>query len=376
VTQIPAARLDRYRELWADELAGAALYRGLAEHADDRRRGVFLALAAAEERHAEHWARLLREGGVTKLTPPRLPLRVRALRRMARHFGPDAVLPFVLRAEAADAEKYQRVAEATPAMVDQERRHGRVLAALRGGAAAASTGDRVVQSERRHRRAGAGGALRASVFGVNDGLVSNFSLVMGVAGGTSGRSLVLLAGVAGLVAGAFSMASGEWVSVRSQREFYEHELAIERDELAAFPEEEREELELIYQAKGIDPAEAKALVANIMERPDVALDTMAREELGLDPAELGSPWVAAGSSFAAFAMGAFVPVLPFLVGSGTAATFAAALMSVTALFVVGAAISIFTGRGAARSGLRMAVIGAVVATITFFVGKAVDAGVN
>jgi vacuolar iron transporter family protein len=335
---------------------------------------VFLALAAAEERHAEHWARLLRQGGVTKLTPPRLPLRVRALRQLARHFGPDAVLPFVLRAEAADAEKYERVAEATPAMADQERRHGRMLAALRGGAA--STGDRVMRSERRHRRAGAGGALRASVFGVNDGLVSNFSLVMGVAGGTSGRSLVLLAGVAGLVAGAFSMASGEWVSVRSQREFYEHELAIERDELAAFPEEEREELELIYQAKGIEPAEAKALVANIMERPDVALDTMAREELGLDPALLGSPWVAAGSSFAAFAVGAFVPVLPFLVGSGTAATFAAALMSVTALFVVGAAISIFTSRGAVRSGIRMAVIGSVVATITFFVGKAVDAGVG
>ncbi len=191
------------------------------------------------------------------------------------------------------------------------------------------------RSEGRHR-AGIGGALRAGVFGVNDGLVSNFSLVMGVAGGTSNRSIVLLAGVAGLVAGAFSMASGEWVSVRSQRELYENELRIEEQELAAFPEEEREELELIYQAKGVDPAEAKALVANIMARPDVALDTLAREELGLDPRTLASPWVAAGTSFAAFAVGAFLPVVPFFFGGGLAAVVASALLSVLALFGVGA----------------------------------------
>jgi VIT1/CCC1 family predicted Fe2+/Mn2+ transporter len=328
-------------------------------------------LADAEQRHADHWARLLHEGGVTKLAPPRLPLRVRVLRALAARFGPDAVLPVVLRAEAADADKYRRVAEAPAAMAAQERRHGRMLAALGGGG---SAGGSILRSERRHR-AGAGGTLRASVFGVNDGLVSNFSLVMGMAGGTSGRSFVLLAGIAGLVAGAMSMASGEWVSVRSQREFYEHELAIERDELTAFPEEEREELELIYQAKGVDPAEAKALVASIMDRPDVALDTLAREELGLDPAELGSPWTAAISSFFSFAVGAFVPVLPFLIGSGTAAAIAAVFLSVLALFLVGAVISVFTGRGAARSGLRMALIGALVATITFCIGKAVGAAI-
>jgi VIT1/CCC1 family predicted Fe2+/Mn2+ transporter len=371
VSEDVASRLDRYRELWADELAGAALYRGLAEHADGRRRDVFLALADAEQRHADHWARLLREGGVTKLEPPRLPLRVRVLRALAARLGPDAVLPVVLRAEAADADKYRRIAEAPAAMAAQERRHGRMLAALRSGTTA---GGGIGRSERRHRT-GAGGTLRASVFGVNDGLVSNFSLVMGMAGGTTGRSFVLLAGIAGLVAGALSMASGEWVSVRSQRELFEHELAIERDELAAFPEEEREELELIYQAKGVDAAEAKALVASIMERPDVALDTMAREELGLDPAELGSPWAAAISSFLSFAIGASIPVVPFLIGSGTAATVVAALMSVTALFLVGAAISVFTGRSAARSGLRMAVLGALVATVTFFIGKAVGAAV-
>jgi vacuolar iron transporter family protein len=364
---------DRYRELWADELAGAALYRGLAEHADDRRRGVFLALADAEQRHAEHWARQLQAAGVTDLRPPRLPFRVRALCRMAQWFGIDTVLPIVLRAEAADADKYRQAPDAPATMAAQERRHGRMLAVLgRGGTGTA--GERIVRSETRHR-ASSGGTIRASVFGANDGLVSNFSLIMGVAAGSSGRSVVLLAGVAGLAAGALSMASGEWVSVRTQRELYEHELAIERDELTTFPEEEQEELELIYQAKGVDAGEAKALVDQIMQRPDVALDTLAREELGFDPKDMASPWVAAGSSFASFAIGAFIPLLPFLLASGTAAGIAAASMSVTALFLIGATMSVFTGRGVLRSGLRMALLGSVVATVTFFIGKAVDAAV-
>jgi vacuolar iron transporter family protein len=366
-------QVARFKEMWADELAGAALYRGLAEHAGDESKArIYRSLAEAEERHAAHWARLLQEAGVTRLRPPRLPFRVRALRTLARVLGTDTVLPIVLRAEAADADKYQQVAEAPAAMAAQEAAHGKVVAAMRGGDTA---GGRIAASEGRHR-AGVGGALRASVFGVNDGLVSNFSLVMGVAGGTSSKGIVLLAGVAGLVAGAFSMASGEWVSVRSQRELYENELRIEREELVAFPEEEREELELIYQAKGIDPVEAKALVDNIMSRPDVALDTLAREELGLDPGGLGSPWLAAGSSFTAFALGAALPVVPFFFGEGLAATATAAALSVAALFGVGAALTVFTGRHAGRSGLRMALIGAVVATATFLVGKLVGVGID
>ncbi len=364
--------LAKYREMWEDELGGAALYRALAEHADEQRQPIFLALAEAEERHAAHWARLMRDAGVTDLKPPRLPFRIRVLRQLAKRFGTDTVLPIVLRAEASDADKYRGVAAAPAAMAAQEAMHGKVVAAMRGGNTA---GGRIAASEGRHR-AGIGGALRASVFGVNDGLVSNFSLVMGVAGGTPNKSIVLLAGIAGLVAGAFSMASGEWVSVRSQRELYENELRIEEQELSAFPEEEREELELIYQAKGIDPAEAKALVANIMSRPDVALDTLAREELGLDPRTLASPWVAAGSSFAAFAVGAFIPVVPFLFGGGATAVVTSALLSVVTLFGVGAPISEFTGRHAGRSGLRMAAIGALVATVTFLIGKLVGVSVT
>lgn len=365
-------RLEKFRALWVDELGGAALYRSLAEHADEQRRPIFLALAEAEARHAEHWARQLRAAGVSDLKPPRLPFRVRVLRQLARRLGTEAVLPIVLRAEAADADKYRSVAEAPAAMAAQEVMHGKVVAAMRGGTTA---GGRIAASEGRHR-ASIGGALRALVFGVNDGLVSNFSLVMGVAGGTSDRSIVVLAGVAGLVAGAFSMASGEWISVRTQRELYENELSIEEEELDAFPEEEREELELIYQAKGVHPEEARALVDSIMQRPDVALDTLAREELGLDPGGLGSPWVAAGSSFAAFAVGALLPLLPFLFGGGTAAIVASAALSALALFVVGASISVFTGRHAGRSGLRMMVIGVLVAGATFLVGTAVGVGVN
>jgi VIT1/CCC1 family predicted Fe2+/Mn2+ transporter len=330
---------------------------------------VFLQLAAAEHRHAEHWARLLRDAGVEPRRP-HIPFRVRALCFLARHFGTEAVLPMMLRAEAAEADRYRADAEATDAMVEQEAAAGRTIAAMQG----IPTGGRIARSEGRHRTA-VGGALRAVVFGVNDGLVSNFSLVMGVAGGTTNNSIVLLAGIAGLMAGAFSMASGEWISIRSQRELYENELRIEQEELRAFPEEEREELEMIYRAKGIAPETARALVDTIMKRSEVALDTLAREELGLDPATLGSPWVAALSSFAAFALGAALPVIPFVFGSGTAPTVIAAVISVLALFGVGAATSIFTGRHAGRSGLRMASIGAVVAVVTFFVGKAVGQNV-
>ena len=276
-----AKRLDRLQAMYADELAGGTLFRGLADYADDERRAVFLQLADAEERHAEHWAQLLRKEGIDPKRP-RVPFRVKALCFLARHFGTEAVLPLMLRTEAAEADRYRDDAEATPTMAKQEAAAGRTIAAMQG----IPPGGRIARSEGRHRT-GVGGVLRASVFGMNDGLVSNFSLVMGVAGGTATKSFVVLAGVAGLVAGALSMASGEWISIRSQVELYQNELRIEREELRAFPEEEREELELIYRAKGFTPEAARVLVDSIMRRSDVALDTLAREELGLDPRASG-----------------------------------------------------------------------------------------
>lgn len=355
--------------MYADEVNGGVLFRGLADHAEPRRRDLFLQLAASEERHASHWAGLLRDAGVEPRTP-RVPFRVHALCRLARWFGTEAVLPVMLRTEAAEADRYRSDDEATDLMAQQERAAGRTIAAMQG----ISEGGRIARSEGGHR-AELGGVLRAVVFGANDGLVSNFSLVMGVAGGTANNSIVLLAGIAGMVAGALSMASGEWVSIRSQRELYENELRIEREELRAFPEEERDELEMIYRAKGISSDAARTLVDAIMNRDDVALDTLAREELGLDPGALASPWIAAVSSFLAFLLGAALPVIPFLFGSGVAPTLVAAVLSLLALFVVGASTSIFTGRHAGRSGLRMALIGAVVAAVTFGIGNVVGAAV-
>jgi VIT1/CCC1 family predicted Fe2+/Mn2+ transporter len=221
----------------------------------------------------------------------------------------------------------------------------------------------------RHRNVGTGGNLRAAVFGVNDGLVSNCSLILGVAGATASGGVVLLSGIAGLLAGAFSMAAGEWVSVRSQREMFEYQIGLERKELAEYPAEEAQELALIYEARGLPPDEAAALATSTIADPARALDTLAREELGLNPDELGSPWGAAASSFLSFAVGAFVPVAPFLVLGGDAALGTAIGITAVALFGVGAAISLFTGRSAVRDGLRMLAIGSVAGAATYGIGR-------
>jgi VIT1/CCC1 family predicted Fe2+/Mn2+ transporter len=223
--------------------------------------------------------------------------------------------------------------------------------------------------EGRHRQIG-GNALRAAVLGANDGLVSNFSLVMGVAGASAAREPVLIAGVAGLLAGSLSMALGEWLSVQSSRELYENQIAVEREELAAFPAEEEEELRLIYEAKGIDADDARRLAHRIVTGdPAVALDTMAREELGIDPDELGgSAWVAAITSFVLFAAGAIIPLVPFLVAANAVAIVASAVLSGLALFGLGAAITLLTGRHAVRSGLRQVGFGLAAAAITFGIG--------
>jgi VIT1/CCC1 family predicted Fe2+/Mn2+ transporter len=216
-----------------------------------------------------------------------------------------------------------------------------------------------------------GGNLRAAIFGVNDGLVSNASLIMGIAGANAEQHTLLLAGVAGLVAGAFSMASGEYVSVRSQRELFEYQIGLERDELEKYPDEEAAELALIYAARGVPLAEAKRFSDSLIAQPQHALDTLAREELGLNPDELGSPWGAAVSSFAAFAIGAAIPLLPFLLAQGKTALTVSIAVSAITLLGVGAALSLFTGRGALRSGLRMLAIGLAAGALTYLIGKIV-----
>ncbi len=363
--------LQRYYDLWADEVAGVALYRDLAEVTEGERREIFLGLAESEERHVNHWRRLLERAGVTDLTPPKATVRNRVLTRMARRFGADAVLPIMLRQEASNAARYRSFSAAPNIFADQETANSKALAAMSGEA----EGGQIRSSEGRHRGGGAGGWLRATVFGFNDGLVSNLGLVMGAAGGSDNRRLVLLVGLVGLVAGAFSMASGEWLSVSSQRELYEREIAIEREELLHDPAEEARELALIYRAKGIPKAQADALVEQIMSDPDTALDTLAREELGISPGELGSPWVAAGSSILAFGLGAVIPLLPYLFGSGSVVLAIAAGISALALFAVGIATSVFTARGAVRTGLRMVLVGAVISVLTYGLGSLVGSSV-
>jgi len=216
---------------------------------------------------------------------------------------------------------------------------------------------------------GKSGALRAATFGLNDGLVSNLSLIMGVAGAAATNHFIIVAGLAGLLAGAFSMGAGEYVSMKVQRELFERLIHLEAHELATEPQEEHEELAKIYEAKGLPPALAMEVTAAIHRDPELALKTHAREELGLDPDQLGSPWGAALSSFSTFSLGAVMPLLPFLFGSGGAAVAAAVAVSAVALFTVGAFLTRFTGRPPWLSGARMLAVGAIAAGITFGIGS-------
>ncbi len=226
----------------------------------------------------------------------------------------------------------------------------------------------VAEVGRRHRGVETGGNLRAAVFGINDGLISNASLILGVAGATADPRFIVLSGAAGLIAGAFSMAAGEYVSVRSQKEMYEYQIRLEKEELEQYPEEEAEELALIYEARGVPREEALRMARSLTADPELALATLAREELGLNPEELGSPWGAALASFVSFAIGAAIPLAPFLVGGGDSALAAAIALSACALFAVGATLSLFTGRSAGMSGARMLGIGAAAGTFTYLIG--------
>ena len=364
----------RWRELLASERDAAALYSRLAESETGERQQIFRDLAAIELEHAAHWESKLRSAGAEVPAPGRPSLRTRLLGAAAGRLSVQAVLPLIERAERADAGMYDRDPDALPGMAADERAHARTLAHLLDG----GKPDPVAQIARRERwhRGDRSGALRAGVFGVSDGLVSNTALVMGFAGSGTSHTVTLLAGVAGLLAGSFSMAAGEYISMSSQREMYQREISLEAQELAENPEEERAELVLLYRAKGLSRSDAEYLADKIMADKKVALDTLAREELGLDPTALGSPWSAAISSFLAFAVGAFVVVLPYLIGSGTAALVAAIVLAAVALLCVGGGIGALNGRPVVRSALRQLLFGAVAAAVTYGVGHLIGAAIR
>lgn len=363
--------VDRFREYLQEEVDGIYIYETLAElEKDDELRGIYAKLIVAEERHRDLWREQLRNAGVddTPGTPSR---RSRILMWLARRFGAALVLPIVRSFEMDATSMYigDPVAEAAGLPAD-EASHARVFGALAGTPGGVS-GSIIGRLELRHRALGGGNALRASVLGANDGLVSNLALVMGVVGAAPGQATIVLVGIAGLVAGAFSMALGEWISVTSSREAAEAQLEIERQEIELMPEAEQEELALIYQAKGLPEAQAQALAAQIMSNPETALATLAREELGLVPEDLGSPWTAAIASFLLFSVGAVLPVIPFLFSGAYQAVFVSTALSALGLFVLGASITLLTGRSAWFSGARQVALGLAAAAITFGIGTVV-----
>lgn len=358
----------------ASEQDAAALYDRLAAAETGERQAVLAELADVERKHAAHWETRLRDAGVPVPARSAVSIRTRVLGLAARRLSTASVLPLIERAERADANMYDHEPTAAATMAAEERGHARTLANLIQGGRPGPQ-EQISRREGWHR-SDRSGTLRAAVFGVSDGLVSNTALVMGFAGSGSSRSAIMLAGVAGLLAGAFSMAAGEYVSMSSQREMYERELSLEAQELEESPEEEREELVLLYRAKGMDKTQAEQVADKIMSDHAVALDTLAREELGLDPEALGSPWSAAGSSLVAFAVGAMVVVLPYLFTGGAVALTSAIVLSVLAMAAVGAGVGMLNGRAPLRSAVRQIVVGSAAALVTYGVGFAIGVSVS
>jgi VIT1/CCC1 family predicted Fe2+/Mn2+ transporter len=364
------ADIARWRHNWQHEQAGAQLLHALARRARDPRQAAALErLARREEAHALHWALHLQAAG-QPLPPPAPALADRLLLALARRLPPRELLPVVAAEAVRSHDRYAAEPDAAP-IAASEREVARQATAL------AYPGVPLVEAAREHRRSAAkSGSLRAAVFGINDGLVSNLSLVMGVAGATPDNQWILLSGFAGLLAGAFSMGGGEFISMLAQRELAEKELAIEREEIATRPEAELENLARIYEEKGLPPDQAREVAQRLMADPEVALDTIAREQLGLDPQELGSPRAAALASFVSYAAGAAIPLLPFLFLQGTAAILAALVLGALSLFGVGVLVSFFTARNPVVSGLRMLAVGLGAAAVTHGIGRLIGVAIH
>ena len=368
----------RYRANLQKEIDGAALYIALAEvESKSEISDVYRRLAASEEKHASVWRARLQDLG--EKSPPSHPSwRAYVMRFFVRRFGAQFVLPTISANETADSLAYDSQPEAVTNGVDMpadEKSHARLMAAV-SGPTGGVIGSEVARIEGRHRASG-GNALRAAVLGANDGLVSVLSLTMGAAGANLGGHGVLITGIAGLLAGASSMALGEWLSVQSSRELYQNQIRIEAEEIEQAPLEEQEELALIYQAKGLPRDRATELAAHMMADKTHILDTLSREELGIDPKELGgSPWVAAITSFFLFSAGAIVPLFPYIFLNGTTAILASLGLGALALFLTGAAITLMTGKNVWVSGFRQVIIGLLAALLVFGVGKLIGVSVG
>jgi len=333
---------------WREEMQSAFLYQVLVETEPDAvKRKLFSSLREAALSQAQIILdRVHQEGGAP---PPKFhpSVRARVVAGLIRRLNPRRILPVLAAMKVRGISVY-------------------VAGTVPGGHPMPTT---VEDVGGRHREVGSGGNLRAAVFGINDGLVSNTSLIMGVAGASGDSRMLLLSGIAGLLAGAFSMAAGEYISIRSQRDLYEYQIGLEQEELALYPEEEQEELALIYSARGLPMDQARQVAADMLRNPQHALDTLSREELGLNPENLGSSWGAAVSSFLAFSLGALIPLFPlFIMATTRSALSMAVIVSITALFAVGAALSLFSGKNAVWGGIRMLLIGCAAGLATYLIG--------
>jgi len=357
------------------EVDAAFLYERIATaESDSGIAHIFRQLSEIEHGHAEKMLERMQEQGMQGTLPPP-SWRARVLDRIGKMFGYDYIIGVMMDTEKSIAQAVvsQKNAEKIP-VTGEEGNHVKILQSLLTNQHKVS-GEQLSRIEGRHKTVG-GNALRAAVLGANDGLVSNLSLVMGVAGATSGRSEILLAGSAGLLAGALSMALGEWISVKSSQELYERQMELEMDEIVANPEGELKEITLIYIAKGIPEAQAHEMARQVMSDPQHAHELLIKEELGINPEELkSSAWEAAITSFVLFAIGAIIPVAPFFWGGGFTAIAASVVFSTIGLFIIGSAITLFTGKSIWFSGTRQVVFGLLAAAITFGIGRLIGVSI-
>ena len=358
------------------EVDACFLYLKIAEAETDASiASVFRHLSEIEGSHAAGMlAGLAKQGIHIPMPPP--SWRARVLNRIGKIFGYDYIIGVMMDTEKSIAQAVVRQKDQSNIPIKgDEGNHVKILQSLLNNQNKVS-GEQLSRIEGRHKTVG-GNALRAAVLGANDGLVSNLSLVMGVAGATSGQSGILLAGSAGLLAGALSMALGEWISVKSSQELYERQMALEMDEISTNPEGELKEITLIYIAKGIPEAQAHEMAVNVMSDPAHAHALLIKEELGINPEDLkSSAWEAAITSFILFAIGAIIPLAPFFWASGYTAIVTSVVFSTLGLFIIGAAITLFTGRNVWFSGMRQVVFGLLAAAITFGIGRMIGVSIT
>lgn len=343
---------DELLQSWLAEKRSAYLYLLLADKEEGTpQASLFRRLGQEAENQAGIWQEKITQIGRRVPEPLPVDARTRTVAALIRFLPPKSILVVLAAMKVRGLSVYTH---SLPAHSQPET---------------------IEEIGKRHQNRATGGNLRAAIFGMNDGLVSNAALICGISGAVSAQDphMIVYAGIAGLLAGAFSMAAGEYVSVLSQREMFEYQIGLEAEELKLYPKEEAMELALIFEARGIEKEDAEKLANKLIEDPNRALDTLAREELGLDPSELGSAIQAALFSFMAFSVGALIPLVPFLITSNTRAFQWSLGMTGFTLFAVGAAISLFTGKNALLGGTRMFAIGSAAGALTYWIGHLLGA---